>query len=166
MTMFYLLVQGIASKRYLLTVYTEVIRDLNLLKKDDLLPFFLAHVHRIIGPTGLTWCILLKNVGESNHNYFDGGFVCAMLAPMNCLPALSRGMQSWSGACKTRTWTMQQSSSGWDDALIEVRTDKDNKWANNKRGKPDEAMERAWWGREGQGADRAISFDISLSSYT
>ena len=36
-------------------------------KKDDLLPFFLAHVHRIIGPTGLTWCILLKDVGESNH---------------------------------------------------------------------------------------------------
>ena len=108
--MFYLLVQGIASKRCLLTVHIEVIGDFNLLKKDDLLPFFLAHVHRIIGPTGLTWCV--KNVGESNHNYFGGGFVCAMLAPMNCLPALSRGMQSWSGACKTRTWKMQQSSSG------------------------------------------------------
>ena len=100
--------QGIASKQSFLrlpTVLIQVIRDFNLLKKDDLLPFFLAHVHRIIGPTGLTWCILLKDVG-------DGGFVCAMLAPMNCIPALSRGMQSWSGACKTRTWTMQQSSSG------------------------------------------------------
>ena len=68
--MFYLLVQGIASKRSfrrLPTVLIQVISDFNLLKKDDLLPFFLAHVHRIIGPTGLTWCILLKNVGESNH---------------------------------------------------------------------------------------------------
>ena len=66
-TMFYLLVQGIASKGCLLAVHVDGIRDFNILKKDDLLPFFLAHVHCIIGPTCLTWCILLKNVGESNH---------------------------------------------------------------------------------------------------
>ena len=63
-----MLMQGIASKQSFLrlpTVLIQVIRDFNLLKKDDLLPFFLAHVHRIIGPTGLTWCT--KNVGESNH---------------------------------------------------------------------------------------------------
>ena len=176
--MFYLLVQGIASKRSfrrLPTVLIQVISDFNLLKKttcchSSLLMFIVSLVQRA-SPGVYFWKMLVKVITQLLCMNF-AWWICLCHACTNQL--LTSIIQRYA----IMVWGVQDKNLHNAIIVIWMRWCLD--WGENRKwrqmskqqkrvwehSEPGEATGRAWWGREGQGVGRAISFGIYLSSNT